>query len=303
MADRERLRFADGREIDVLQLGDPAGVPALYLHGTPSSAREAQWLASAASAAGVRLIAPDRPGYLNSDLPAERSLLGAAQDLVRVPDLLALRRYAVVGFSGGAAFALAVAWLATERVTVVHIGGGIGPIAGEAAGDLPWQRRVPFRLASSAPWLVGPLLGPVFALLRRGVDKRIDRPREAARWFFDGPARGAQVPALASYIESTPADELRDELRDFAKATQATRAIVDDLTAYTLPWPLQLNNINTPVELWHGRDDPAAPVGSAERIAAALPDCIAHTFHQEGHFVFHSHAMEIVTSIAAHAQD
>ena len=42
---RQQVRLADGRRIDYLELGDPAGVPAIYLHGTPSSARRdnASW--------------------------------------------------------------------------------------------------------------------------------------------------------------------------------------------------------------------------------------------------------------------
>ena len=64
---RDTIQLADGRRVDFIEYGDPDGAPAMYLHGTPSSAREARWLHDSALTAHVRVISIDRPGYQSSD--------------------------------------------------------------------------------------------------------------------------------------------------------------------------------------------------------------------------------------------
>jgi pimeloyl-ACP methyl ester carboxylesterase len=298
---RRRLRLEDGRRIDYVELGDPAGVPAIYLHGTPSSASEARWLHKAANARGVRLVSLDRPGYLQSEPGEDHSFVGVAEDVDAVARALRLDRFAVVGFSGGAGYALACAHVSAGRVTVVHVGGGLGSLAGDGLRDLDRPRRLLFKLVARAPVVSKPLLAGGFRLLRRGLRKRLDSPAEAARWFFAGPAKGAQVEAIDEYVRTSTPEDLRRELSDYAEGTRATGAIVNDVAAYLRPWPFDLSSLSTPVEIWHGRDDPAAPIAAAERLASRLPNAQAHLFDGEGHFVFHAHADAVVASVRDHA--
>jgi pimeloyl-ACP methyl ester carboxylesterase len=195
---RETLHLPDGRRLDRLELGDGAGVPALYFHGTPSSAAEGRWLDRAARAHGVRLVAFDRGGYLDSEAHGKSSLLGGARDALAAAEALGLGRFATVGFSGGAGFALAAAHLAPGRVTVVHLAGGMAP---GGTSDLSPGRRLAFAAAAGTPSLVRPLLGAALRLNLRGLDGRLADPRVAARWFFEGPAKGAQVAAVAAPVE------------------------------------------------------------------------------------------------------
>ncbi len=141
------------------------------------------------------------------------------------------------------------------------------------------------------------LLGGVFRLLRRSLRKRLDSPAKAALWLFKGPAQGAQIAAVAEYVRISAPEDLQRELSDYAEGMSATRAIVTDLLAYVRPWPFELSSLATRVEIWHGLDDPAAPVSFAKRTASALPNAQAHLFEGEGHFVFHTHGDEIAASI------
>jgi pimeloyl-ACP methyl ester carboxylesterase len=298
---RRELQLPDDRRLSWLEFGDPAGAPALYLHGTPSSASEARPLAALASDNGVRLVAIDRPGYLGSSEPRDASLLGASRDLVAAADALGLESFAVVGFSGGAGYALAVAHLAGARVTVVHLGGGIGSLH-ETWDDLPRARRILFRAVAGIPPVVSrPVLGLLFRLNLHGLEKRLEDPAAAMRWFYAGPARGAQVAAVDAYVDSVEPSLLRSDLLDFRSATRAVRAAVSDVAVYAKAWPFNLAQIETPVEFWHGSDDPAAPQAFARRAAVELPNARLHLFEGEGHFVFHTHAAEIVESIRTHA--
>lgn len=67
-----RLPVGHGRVMTLDDAGDPAGVPLLYLHGTPDSRLARPADDAVAARAGVRLLALDRPGYGGSDpLPAD----------------------------------------------------------------------------------------------------------------------------------------------------------------------------------------------------------------------------------------
>ena len=59
----ETITLADGRTLGFDDVGDPAGVPVLYVHGTPDSRRARHPDDGVAAAAGVRLVAVDRPGF------------------------------------------------------------------------------------------------------------------------------------------------------------------------------------------------------------------------------------------------
>ena len=54
--------LADGRQLCFDDVGDPAGRPVLYVHGTPDSRRARHPDDAVLPAAGVRLVAVDRPG-------------------------------------------------------------------------------------------------------------------------------------------------------------------------------------------------------------------------------------------------
>src|SRR5581483_9655535 len=95
-----QLGLADGRVLGYAEYGDPGGTPLVYLHGFPGSRIAGGVLDEAARAAGVRVLAPDRPGLgLSSPRPG-RTLLDLADDVRELADALAIDRFAVVGESG-----------------------------------------------------------------------------------------------------------------------------------------------------------------------------------------------------------
>src|SRR5262249_61932221 len=87
----------------------------------------------AARERGVRLIAPERPGYGLSDYRAAESLAQIAEDLKSVADAYGLGRFAIIGVSGGAPYAVAAAEAVPGGVRLLGLGspgGGGAPGAG-----------------------------------------------------------------------------------------------------------------------------------------------------------------------------
>ena len=63
MFDRQ-MTLSVGMDISYLDVGAPDGDVVLYFHGTPSSRMQATGpLDAVAAGLGLRIIAPDRPGY------------------------------------------------------------------------------------------------------------------------------------------------------------------------------------------------------------------------------------------------
>ena len=103
------VELADGRRLALDDRGDPDGVPVLYVHGTPDSRLARHPDDDLARAAGVRLLAADRPGIGSSDPDPQSTPASFADDLGALLDDLGIGRAAVLSWSTGAIHALAFA--------------------------------------------------------------------------------------------------------------------------------------------------------------------------------------------------
>lgn len=122
--DTESIALADGRMLAFARYGARGGKPVLYLHGAGSSRIDGEHYDEAARAAGVEIIATDRPGCGGSSPDPRRARPGYtyssyADDLRELADALGLRRFVVAGQSNGGAFAMAAAARLGERVIAV----------------------------------------------------------------------------------------------------------------------------------------------------------------------------------------
>ena len=83
----------------------------------------------AARERGLRIFAPERPGYGLSDFRRKDGLVQAADDLRWFADAVGLRRFALIGVSGGGPYAVAAAASMAERVALLALISPVGPIA------------------------------------------------------------------------------------------------------------------------------------------------------------------------------
>jgi pimeloyl-ACP methyl ester carboxylesterase len=119
----------DGRVLEYWAGGDPGGRGIFYHPGTPVTRLLGQWGHDAAVAAGVRLVAINRPGYGGSTpvKDVRACLLGVGRDTAALATHLGLDEYGVFGSSGGGPFAVATAAVAPDAVSALGVVGGIGP--------------------------------------------------------------------------------------------------------------------------------------------------------------------------------
>lgn len=117
----------DGRIVEYWEGGDPDGRPVVQHPGTPATRIFGRWGHEAAVAAGVRLVAVNRPGYGGSTPYAGASLLATGRDTAAVAALLGMQDYGVLGISGGGPFAVATGVADPGRVRCVAVVAGVGP--------------------------------------------------------------------------------------------------------------------------------------------------------------------------------
>lgn len=282
----KQLTLPDGRRLGYLELGSATGEPVFYCHGFPASRLEARLLEAASLRHGVRLIASDRPGYGLSDFQHGRRIGDWPGDVKALADALGLGRFAVLGVSGGAPYAVACAALLPDRASAAGIVGGLGNLdkQEELAQFNPFA-RFSFALARQAPALSRSFIRALALLLR-------DRPRWTLKLL------ASELPLPDREVLSDPAvfaaiaDSLHEALR------QGGRGAAHDLFLYTRSWDVAPESIRVPFHVWHGEQDTTVPVAMGRRLAAAIPGCRARYYADEGHFSLPVRRMdEVLTAL------
>ena len=267
-----QLTLRDGRRLGVSEFGAPDGRAILYCHGFPASRLDARLGDEAAARLGVRLIAPDRPGYGLSDFQPGRRISDWPRDMIELADSLSLDRFAVLGISGGAPYAIACAAALPERITRVGIVCGLGrlDVPGNAA-RMNLFARFSFALARHAPGLsrlFNCALAPAL--------------RNSPRWTLR--LLASKLPPPDRKLLSDPrvfalfADAFQEGLR------QGGRGVAHDLALYAGTWETALASIRVPCYLWHGEQDTTVPVAMGRWYEREVPGCRARYFADEGHF-------------------
>jgi pimeloyl-ACP methyl ester carboxylesterase len=113
------------------ECGNSSGPLVLYFHGTPGARVEIGLIADEAAAAGVRLMAIERPGVGLSDFYSCRRILEWPADVAAFVDAIgyAGTAFGIIGLSGGAPYALACVKCMPQRLTHVAVVSGHAPMS------------------------------------------------------------------------------------------------------------------------------------------------------------------------------
>lgn len=274
MTDRHSrvLRLADGRRIGYAEFGDPQGRPVLAIHGTPGSRLMFALTDAAARDRGLRIIAPERPGYGLSDAHRYLTLREVGRDIVALADGLGLHRFAIIGVSGGGPYALAAAVACSARVPLLALVSPVGPIAecGRRIRMSPLHRLI-FTKMGRSPRACGTFFWSLRSLVRwapgvayRGLTQRVTQSdrRVLAR------------PEVRANLQAAIREGLRPGIN----------GALQDLRLFCAPWGLPLADIDVPAVMWQGSDDTIVPPQAAYHLAEALPNCRLDVIQGGGHY-------------------
>jgi pimeloyl-ACP methyl ester carboxylesterase len=277
-----RIRLADGRTLAYVDWGGSTGGTVMYFHGYPGSRLEGRLAAGAAQRLGLRLIAPDRPGFGESTFQRRRTISAWAKDVAELGDQLALERFAVVGVSGGGPYALACAARIPERLSGVALVCPLGPLARtDSRRGMITFNRLALALAARSPPLARFAVRIAAPWIRRRPERYL------AQMAASAPAADRRVLADARYralFAASTAEALR----------QGGGGVAWELVLLARPWDFSLRQVRVPVRIWQGLADNIVPAAMTRRLAVALAHGESHYLAGEGHLSLIVHHIDAV---------
>lgn len=265
----------DGVELRYTQAG--AGRPLVLIHGLLGSTYDFEIALTRLLAARYRVVAFDRPGNGYSQAPRAdgHTPIGQAYLLHRAVRDLGLERPILVGYSLGAAVAVAYTELYPDEVAaVVTVGGHVLPYR------LPISRlirvlRIPVLGRLAAATVLVPTAYPVgYELLRRACSPR---PLPAAY------ARAALAIALRP-------EPFRHAVEDLERATADLHVLAGSYRLLTVPFVVLV-----------GAHDRIAPAAESQAFHRRLRDSRLIVVGDGGHALHITHAATVVAAIDAAA--
>lgn len=250
----ETVPLSGERRLAYAEYGDPDGVPVVLLHGTPGSRLVGGLFDTDARRRGVRLLAPDRPGYGRSSPWPDRTLADTGTLVAAVLDDAGAHDAGAVGFSGGGPHALAFAATREDRVRGVDVVAGAVPPS--LRSTRPPALRAVEALATTTPRVL------------RGVMR-------AQRWLAEHTSPELVVSQYTTTEGRADVPDAAAELvrREFVEAFAHTRrGFVTESRLLARAWDVPPADVGRTVRLWHGGDDTNVPLADARRLADRLPD-------------------------------
>jgi pimeloyl-ACP methyl ester carboxylesterase len=250
-----RVRLADPPvEVRVLEAGD--GPPLLLVHGSGMSA--STWAPLMPYLGTHRLIAFDLPGFgLSDPFDYSHRLLRehAVAQLTSLLDALGIERVPIVGTSLGGMWGFCLALDAPDRISALAS-------LGVPAVALPGMHGDPFFTALSTPGLrqlVARIRSPNVATTRRSLARGVIGPRAAERapdGFFDVVHQGMRQPGFRTAM-----------LSHMQLAMRLGRPRTENFLSEA-----ELRQLNVPVLMIWGEEDPYGRPEIGQRANALLPD-------------------------------
>ena len=291
MEDCKFLQLKNGRHLAYCEYGSTTGRPVFFCHGWPSSRTMAQLTDVAAQELNVRIISPDRPGIRDSGFQPNRRLIDWPDLVKELADYLGIEQFRVLAISGGAPYAYATAWKASDRVKAVAIASGAPPIAdlSDHSGLLALYRKMIWLYRNSRP-----MLRAFFYLT--GALASI-RPPARLRPLMLRILRLQRCDATS--LEDSVAFEACFESQRGAWRS-SVKGLIHDAEIFGMPWGFRLEDIDVSVRLWHGTEDRAFSIEVAKYVASRLANCVPHFIEGEGHYSLPiRHMREILADLIA----
>jgi pimeloyl-ACP methyl ester carboxylesterase len=281
------MRLRDGRALGYADYGSPDGVPIVLFHGTPGSRILGLEDDPLLEQFGIRIVAPERPGYGLSDPSPARTILDWADDVEQLVDHLGLERFHVAGESGGAPYVLACACRLRGRVvSATLVGAACPPEVVRLTRDMSLGNRLGFFFIRHMPFLMKWACGSFADGIRKYPEKVM---RRLLSKFCEWDKRVVEEEGKWALL-----------MLHFEEAVrQGGDGFYVDSMLVGLPWGFDYTKVEAPVFLWHGECDRQMPLAPARELAGILPRCEPHFLPEAGHLLLESDEMnrEIVARL------
>ncbi|KAI0465999.1 alpha/beta hydrolase [Xylaria cf. heliscus] len=311
--DSQTLKLPDGRVLGFAEYGSPTGKPIFFFHGFPSSRLEADGILKLVHRQDLRIIAPERPGFGLSTFQPQHRITDWPADVRALATHLGLDRFAILGGSGGAPYALACARaFPAETLSAVGLLAPAAPWEAGIAG-VPRSSRIMALMAYYWPASVRVITAGIVALCRwlaatNFVARRIDRWLESSK-----KEKAASTPSSSSLpaaSEASPSASPTSTMTTQETRVALLRSVFEPFRQGTAPmvresqlltwegWGLPLDEVRyDKVVIWHGVEDGQSPIHMVRYLAKQLPHCELRELEGETHFTMVKHLGAILEEL------
>jgi len=265
-------------KIGISEYGDPNGNPVLYFHGFPGSRLDGNLFGfnEIGKACKTRIIGIDRPGIGISKFQPGRRLIDWPTTVLSIANTFGIKKFSILGISGGGPYALSCAYAIPERLNSVSIISGMGPFI--------YQESLNGK-AMLIPKQIGVIRRLIAWGLKASVLKNPEKLKENI--YKTLPKQDIEYLSLPGKMEN-----LIDIFKECFK--QGLNGYLYEAKLYRKNWGFRIPDIKTKVSLWHGTIDQNVSAELARRIASEIPNCRSTFVENEGHFSLTGKYLKII---------
>jgi pimeloyl-ACP methyl ester carboxylesterase/DNA-binding CsgD family transcriptional regulator len=271
--------------------GPADGVPVLLLHGALFGIGTLPGLRGAAQTLGLRILAPERPGYGHTALGEDGNPIGlAVRQAVDILDSHGLQRVVVLAHDIGTRFAAQLALRVPNRVAAVIAAPATPPMQTWAqTADMPTRHRVNAWAAQHLPGLMDKIVALGLAqIARNGVEV-------IPRLVFDGCDFDQAI------LRQPAAGAVLQEAFHLAWA-QRGAGFRADMRLTNEDWQDEARRISAPFLCLHGAQSRTVSRSAVEALARTLPNGRFRLVEGAGHSLPVSHPALILRAALAAGQ-
>lgn len=276
------LMLADGRQFCWFESGPKTGFPVVFCTGAGMSGNLGFGL-DLLEKFNIRLIVPERAGLGDSTFDAQKSLKSSAMDVQALLEHQAIQQFALIGFSQGAVFAMAVAHYCQPILLSI--------VSGQDQFEYPATRAI--------------LTADVVNM----QEQALNSPNHLSDWLLKN-VTGEWLLAFILNCSAEVDQQLYNEehfLEAYSQCiqrafAQGNQGYVQDLLIALQKWGFTPEDIHVPASLWYGKLD-MSTVHSPDfgkTLASRFPNCQHHLLHDEGGSLLWTQAEAILADIQQH---
>lgn len=278
------IRLKDGRNLGYIEYGDPKGKPVFFFHGWPGSRYSGKETNEAAKKIGARVISTDRPGMGLSTYKENRKLLDWPDDIVELADYLKIKKFSVVGVSGGGPYVASCVYKIPERIIKAGIVVGLAPvnIKGNLEG-MSFQGRVGWANYHRFPVL------------------RVMASLGAALQFKYFTKLGLLIAFPTKQDRELYSNAVKNKTGEESSVKEAFRQGIKgpatELKIYTDDWGLKVIDIKAKVYLWYGAKDKCVSLSMARYYKSQISNSELFIDEDGGHLARYNFEDKILKTL------
>lgn len=264
------FRLPSGNKLAYDELGHVSGYPLIYFHDGGSSRLEAAFFRNSARLNAFRIIAIDRPGIGCSDFYEVQTARQFCRDVLLLADDLGISEFGVMSLGAGGVFAMTMAQLAPERVSIqLSMGGVPGKVFNETNNQ------------SYAFSCLNELTPPLVKFMVRMKHTFFpDAPEELLARMQHYLAYTDRKTLTNPRVRKILALDQRESVRN------GYRGVAQDLATCYRKLDFSVSEVKVLTMIWQGCADRLTQRSDCEYLLARMPQASFHRVSNQGHFFF-----------------